>query len=93
MENNKNGIFCHFVLQNIQQKERERDFFVFKEMSSLLYCPQKFVANLLFFEENFGSFSKIIASKWQIYLGMLVAYSYFRYLKKKKIVGEKKKEN
>jgi len=52
--------------------KKMREFFVFKEMSSLLYCPQKFVANLLFFEKKFGSFSKFIANKWQIYFGMLV---------------------
>jgi hypothetical protein len=60
--------------------KNRREIFVFEEMSSLLYCPQKFVANILLFEENFGSFSKIIANKWQIYLGMLLCYSYFRNL-------------
>jgi hypothetical protein len=90
-KNNNNGIFCHFVLQNIHQNNER--IFRFKEMSSLLYCAQKFVANLLFFEENFGSFSKIIANKWQIYLGMLVAYSYFRNLGEKKIKTKQNKKN
>jgi len=34
--------------------QNRREIFVFEEMSSLIYCPQKFVANLLLFEENFG---------------------------------------
>jgi len=55
-----------------------REILDYEKMSLFFSYLQKSVTMLLLFGDVFGQFKKIIINKCQIYLEMLINYSYFK---------------